>query len=208
MKNFYKILCLVCFGVQTVRCAIKTDPENQRVVDDIERISDAVLNNAGRSVPLFTENWKKSVEETNVYAHSKNSTALKKYAPVITEAEQRLKIVPGEKKANEQREKLVSEALKSIRTFKESTVKEIYAIRNSPITSKEKRWAVERYKALLEALEKIALQLSKAPKSGVQFKETVEERQYIIGDEPRKMSRSQEKPLYEGAQKPIGELSF
>ncbi len=183
MKNFYKILCLVFFGVQTVRCAIKTDPENQRIVDDIERVGDAVLNNAGRSVSLFTEDWKKSVEAINAYARSKNSAALKKYAPVIAEAEQRLKIVHGEKQASKQREKLLSKAVEAIRAFRETAVKEIYAIRNSPFTFKEKRWAVERYKALLEALEKIAQSLAITPKE-VRFAEKREERIYSKGSAP------------------------
>lgn len=138
MKIFSLGLCGLCiFAAASNVAAIKTDPQNQRKIDEI-----VAIGNRAATSGLFTKEWRTLVQETNEYA--KKQKIGPQYATHIEIIYRMLE--------NNQPELASGQAEKLQRMAAEEKDK----IKKSRFTSKEKRWAAERYEAIFEALKKVA----------------------------------------------------
>lgn len=180
----------------SVRAAVKTDAQNQFFIDEIERAGNEVVNRVGTQVAMLTDRWKKAITDANSYALAKNSDAHRKFSPGITRIQEMLNSRSlDELKASAE---LSATLRNAVRTEGEK-------IKASVLTPKEKRWALERYEAIFDALNKIAEEKRKRvpPPADELFNHLVAEGTFGFSKDEFKKILDSEKGRTEWRDKPL-----
>ena len=152
-------LTLAAFTLNGIDRILPVDPENKSVIDAIYTIPDSFI------ITKTYQQWDTQTKNATTYGLKKDSGDAKKLSKFIEEKVGALKtlgeklrrnseITPQERATLESDKQLISQKRKSLKTS-------IEKIKKSRILFKEKRWALERFYALLDILEDAAAQIEK-----------------------------------------------